>query len=284
MKRLFNKERCVGCGICTHHCPQHLLSLDDNKCYTSRQQKCTNCRICEQVCPYTAISFDIDQTNTFPRLLKGVEIPFHNGCYQGLIEKLLAQITDDLLLQDNLVIFKSKTARFEINVEIHASDNFLSEAIAYKVKNPEKIVIVYYCDEEPEQNVQAFYDFNSLKDTQVTIFHMLNYFSELKNNLSSQECSIDFCDMLKDINNASFIARGSFTDITSIKQTEIYMKTAINNQIAGKQFSFIDMLLPCHWRIEDKPNNALSSHQIQNNIEWFHKVILKKYLLGIYKQ
>lgn len=284
MKRLFNKERCVGCGICTHHCPQHLLSIDDNICYINHQHKCTNCRICEQVCPYTAISFDINQTNTFPRLLEGVEIPFHNGCYQGLIEKLLAQITDELSLQDKLVIFKSKMARFEINVEIHASDNFLSEAIAYKVKKPEKVVIVYYCDEELAQNAQAIYDFNNLKNTSITIFHMLNYFSQLKNNIDSQKCSLDFCKMLKDINNASFIARGSFINITLIKQIENYMKIAILNQIAAKQFSFIDMLLPCHWRIEDKPNHALSSHQIQNNIEWFNKVILKKYLLGIYKQ
>ncbi|MEG0592309.1 MAG: 4Fe-4S binding protein [Coprobacillus sp.] len=283
MKRIFNEERCVGCGICTYHCPFELLSINKNKCNICDENKCTHCRRCEQVCPYTAISFEEHNTSTFPRLLEGVVIPFHNGCYQGLIEKLLAQITDELNLEDKLVIFKPTIARFEINVEIHATPDFLNAAKEYKLKHPDKVVIVYYCDEEPEQNAQAVHDFANLNNTQITVFHMLNYFSNLKKNTTTQECSVDICKLLVEINNANFVARGSYVNITSIKQVEGFIKTAILNQLAGKQFSFIDIILPCHWRIEGKPKTLITNHQVHDNIEWFKEIIINKYPLGIHK-
>ena len=144
LKRVYNQNRCTGCGICTINCPQKILKISNGHCVITDFDKCTRCQICQQVCPYLAIEFKNEEKSTFPVLLKGVTIPFHTGCYQGMIERLLAEVCEAMKLENKLVIFKSKDARFEINVEIYGSDNYLKDALEYKHNHPEKIVVVYY--------------------------------------------------------------------------------------------------------------------------------------------
>lgn len=210
LKRVYNQNRCTGCGICTINCPQKILKISNGHCVITDFDKCTRCprcQICQQVCPYLAIEFKNEEKSTFPVLLKGVTIPFHTGCYQGMIERLLAEVCEAMKLENKLVIFKSKDARFEINVEIYGSDNYLKDALEYKHNHPEKIVVVYYTDEEPWQHKQAISDFKELDNTPITIFHMLNYFSNLKLKPTSDEYAIDLCEILCISKDAALVAR-----------------------------------------------------------------------------
>ena len=113
MKRIFDKERCTGCGICTMNCPLQILDISTTKknikgkpiSYIVDQSKCTNCMICSKVCPYLAITFEDDHKKTnFPKLMKGIDIPFHNGCSQGLIERLIAETIEELEVEDKINI------------------------------------------------------------------------------------------------------------------------------------------------------------------------------------
>lgn len=114
MNRIFNKERCTGCGICTIYCPMEILEISNNtlsngvKAISSiiDESKCTNCMICERMCPYLAIAFKNETATTFPKLMEGINIPFHNGCFQGIIEKLIAESIEELIIEKHIVIFK----------------------------------------------------------------------------------------------------------------------------------------------------------------------------------
>ena len=295
MKKNFDKENCTGCGICAMNCPIKIMYISTTETnqkgkavsYITDESKCINCMICSKMCPYFAINFEEDGKNiTFPKLMENIEIPFHNGCYQGLIERIVAETIEELNIENDIIIFKPEMARFMVNVEIKAlpMDKYFEEALKYKKENLDKIILIWYVDEEPWQHEQALKDFKNLKNTSVTILHMLNYFSELKENPNSSNYAEDICDCLSKSSETGFVSRGSFKDISTQNQAKLQIKKAILNQIRNKDFAFTELILPCHWRIEGRPTKEIVFSQVKENVEWFNKIIISKYPLGILKE
>jgi ferredoxin len=295
MKKNFDKEKCTGCGICAMNCPIKIMNISATETnqkgkavsYITDESKCINCMICSKMCPYFAINFEEDGKNiTFPKLMENIEIPFHNGCYQGLIERIVAETIEELNIENDIIIFKPEMARFMVNVEIKAlpMDKYFEEALKYKKENLDKIILIWYVDEEPWQHEQALKDFKNLKNTSVTILHMLNYFSEFKENPNSSNYAEDICDYLSKSSETGFVSRGSFKDISTQNQAKLQIKKAILNQIRNKDFAFAELILPCHWRIEGRPTKEIVFSQVKENVEWFNKIIISKYPLGILKE
>lgn len=295
MKKNFDKEKCTGCGVCVINCPIKIMDISPTEInskgkaisYVINESVCTNCMICAKMCPYFAINFEEKDKNiTFPKLMENIEVPFHNGCYQGLIERIVAETIEELKIEKDIVIFKPEMARFMVNVEIRLfpMEKYFEEAIKYKNESPDKIVLIWYVDEEPWQHEQAIRDFKNLKNTNVTILHMLNYFSELKENPSSPNCAEDFCQYLSGSQETGFVSRGSFKNIGTQNQAKIQIRKAILNQTKNKGFAFSELTLPCHWRIEGRPTKEIVFSQVKDNIEWFNREIIKKYPLGIFKE
>lgn len=295
MKKIFDKEKCTGCGICTLNCPIKIMAISDIEInskgkalsYVTDESRCTNCMICAKMCPYFVINFEKNGNNlTFPKLMENVEIPFHNGCYQGLIERLVAETIEELKVQNDTVIFKPDMARFMVNIEMKAlpMDKYFNEAIEYKNNNPDKIVILWHIDEEPWQHEQSLKELYNLKNSSVTILHMLNYFSNIKTNPNSAEYATDICSELKNSEKTVFVSRGSFKNIGITSNAKEYIKKGILKQSNKKNgFSYVELILPCHWRIEDRPTKEIVFSQVKENIDWFNKEVISKYPLGIFK-
>ena len=63
---IVDQERCKGCELCTHFCPQDVMMLDPDKLNAkgyhpamlleTNEQVCTGCSICAVVCPDVAIT------------------------------------------------------------------------------------------------------------------------------------------------------------------------------------------------------------------------------------
>jgi len=58
-----NGERCKGCALCVHFCPQKVLrisgrrnSLNHHIVELFDEDHCTGCQVCSDVCPDMAIS------------------------------------------------------------------------------------------------------------------------------------------------------------------------------------------------------------------------------------
>jgi len=68
----FDRERCIGCGMCAAVCPQRVFALEDRKARVVLRDACMECGACARNCPSCAIDVDA-----------GV------GCAAGLIQEWL---------------------------------------------------------------------------------------------------------------------------------------------------------------------------------------------------
>ena len=58
MSIVINKEKCVGCRMCTQVCPGSLIKLDqEGKAYIKYQKDCWGCVSCVKECKKDAIDF-----------------------------------------------------------------------------------------------------------------------------------------------------------------------------------------------------------------------------------
>ncbi len=53
---IFDREKCVGCGICAKHCPPKVISGTEEKNPKIDLDGCIRCFCCQELCPYEAIS------------------------------------------------------------------------------------------------------------------------------------------------------------------------------------------------------------------------------------
>jgi formate hydrogenlyase subunit 6/NADH:ubiquinone oxidoreductase subunit I len=55
-----NKNKCIGCGICTRKCPANAIIMKDNKAEID-MEKCIRCGKCHEFCPQNAIRHDSEK-------------------------------------------------------------------------------------------------------------------------------------------------------------------------------------------------------------------------------
>jgi len=52
----FDREKCVGCGMCLLVCPHGVLNMSDGRAYVEDRDACMECGACAQNCPTEAIT------------------------------------------------------------------------------------------------------------------------------------------------------------------------------------------------------------------------------------
>ena len=53
---ILDKEKCIGCSLCTEVCPQAVFEMQDNKAQIVDFNACMECGACVNNCPSQAIS------------------------------------------------------------------------------------------------------------------------------------------------------------------------------------------------------------------------------------
>lgn len=51
------KDKCIGCGLCTEACPGNLLILKNNRAVIRDVRDCWGCTACVKACPRDAIFY-----------------------------------------------------------------------------------------------------------------------------------------------------------------------------------------------------------------------------------
>ncbi len=57
MSIAIEKDKCVGCGLCTEACPGNLLKLREGKAHIRDVRDCWGCTACVKECPRQAIYY-----------------------------------------------------------------------------------------------------------------------------------------------------------------------------------------------------------------------------------
>lgn len=54
----YNREKCVGCGLCAEVCPHGVFVVRDTKAVIINRDRCMECSACSNNCAFGALSVD----------------------------------------------------------------------------------------------------------------------------------------------------------------------------------------------------------------------------------
>ena len=72
-----DKEKCTGCKVCTHVCPQDVIRMVDKKAIIEKYKNCMECGACRLNCQFDAI-----------------EVTKGTGCLLAIIKEDILKITN----------------------------------------------------------------------------------------------------------------------------------------------------------------------------------------------
>ena len=58
-KPVWDKEKCIHCGLCALFCPENCIPVKDGKRLETNLDYCKGCGICARVCPVKAIKMEL---------------------------------------------------------------------------------------------------------------------------------------------------------------------------------------------------------------------------------
>ena len=287
MKRNFNSEQCTGCGNCLNVCPKNLLTFSDN--LNSRglpyivlnHDSCLSCGLCALMCTAGAVWMAPDTQDNYDTFLRLDAIPPHRGCSLGILGRLLAEVIHELDIQKHVVLFGTSDVSLKCESYVLSAPECLDKALAYKLKNPGRIVICVYPDSKKPAHEAAVNRFSALRHESITIIHTLNYFTQENDYQSPSSGASNILEQVQKLGYAGFIARSGVKNPRQVKLLKEFIWTALHCQIEGRPFSIVEMIFPCPYRLEGRPQNPISPERLNFVKEWFAKEIEPSFPVGI---
>lgn len=288
-----NIHQCTGCGNCLAHCPQQILTLSEDfnqrgvRYLCMKEDKpCLECAKCALMCTAGAISSLENQKNGGYPVINQKEIPPHAGCYLGSLTKALADVIHRMKIENQVVIFKKKASDVNLHVESHdyTDENFYEEGLQYKRKHPDKIVIIISASSKIHTTALNSERYRTLENENITIINTLNYFEADEQFTQVTKGGSHILEELVTLNKASYIARGSVRTPLQMLNLEKYLETAIQYQMLGKTYSFVEMVFPCFYRLSNRPQSLMPYEKITKLNQWYDTCIANDYILKEFKK
>ena len=79
VRKIVNKNICVGCGVCSASCPHDAISMvwnDKGEIVPEINSNCTDCGLCLETCPF---NFENENTSSLTESKFGGKSKFFNG-------------------------------------------------------------------------------------------------------------------------------------------------------------------------------------------------------------
>lgn len=293
MSAVIDKDQCTGCGNCVSHCPKRILTLsgqgEENKRNVSyirmtEPEGCVDCGICELMCTAGAIRVPENRLVSGYQLIDKKEIPPHAGCYLGSLTKVLADVIEKLGICEDAIIFKKKASDVNLLVETHdyGDEQYYEDGMKYKAEHPDKMVVLICSSSKAHSTALNVERYASLREEKVTIINTLNWFEAEDGYRGLKTGGCHFIEEVAEMGNASFVARGGVRDPEQIRMLEAYLEKALKNQLEGKNFSIVEMLFPCFYRVAGRPQTLMPYEEISRVNRWFDTCVSADYENKIY--
>ncbi len=287
---MFDKEACTGCAACIPMCPKHIIRLSNTRnqkgtvfAQLTDQSACVNCRRCETICPDGAVWFDSDAYNG---VVDHNKLAPHTGCNLGNLAYALGNAIREMGLERKAIIFKKRTVEANTFAETHdyEDNSFFEDALKFKHEHPDRVVIAVCSSakEIPYKNNRELY--SNLGFENITIIQTLNWFTH---SGSFDDVGPSAGNMLEEIvsqGKVSFAARATISTPEDIVKLKNYIKTALQYQLDGKNFSIVEMVFPCYYRVLSRPQVWIEADQMTQVRDSFEHYIKPRFRYGILKE
>ncbi len=227
------------------------------------------------------------------------DVPNHYcpGCGHGIIHKLLAECIDELGIREKTILIApvgcSVLAYNYFRVDGCEAAHGRAPAVATGVKrvHPEKIVVAYQGDGDllaigtgetihaanRGENLSiifvnnAIYGMTGGQMAPTSLAGQKTTTSPAGRDPKSAGLPIRACELLNTLEAPVFIERTAVHDVKNILRTRRAIRKALENQIAGKGYSFVEVLSMCPTGWSMKPAQA---------VRWLEEAMIPYYPLG----
>jgi len=235
-----------------------------------------------------------------PPPLSPVSTHYCPGCTHGLIHKLIAEVIDELGIQDKTIAVGPVGCSvlmydyFEVDIVQAAHGRAPATATGLKRVMPDRVVFTYQGDGDLAaigigeilwaatrgENITVFFINNAIygmtggQMAPTTLPGQVTSSSPGGRDVETTGMPIRMAELLAELPGAAYVVRRSVYDIRTIKEAKKAVRTAFRAQLEGAGFSMVEFLSACptNWRLP--PVQAL---------DWIKQNMLPYYPLGDYK-
>ena len=215
---------------------------------------------------------------SFPNSMKNVTTHYCAGCGHGIVHKLIAQIMDELGIQEKTLVIApvgcSVLAYNYLKADGLEAAHGRAPAVSTGLKrvHKDKVVICYQGDGDllaigTAETVHAanrgehitvifinnaIYGMTGGQMAPTTMEGQVTKTTPYGRNPQEVGWPIRACELLNTLEAPYYIERCAVYDVKHINQTKKAIKKAIKNQIDGKGYSFVEILSMCptNWGVD----------------------------------
>ena len=215
---------------------------------------------------------------SFPKSMKDVKTHYCAGCGHGIVHKLIAQIMDELGIQEKTLVIApvgcSVLAYNYLNADGLEAAHGRAPAVSTGLKRvqKDKVVICYQGDGDllaigTAETVHAanrgehitvifinnaIYGMTGGQMAPTTMEGQVTKTTPYGRDPKEVGWPIRACELLNTLEAPYYIERCAVYDVKHINQTKKAIKKAIQNQIDGKGYSFVEILSMCptNWGVD----------------------------------
>jgi len=206
-----------------------------------------------------------------PEALTGVRTHYCPGCGHGIVHKLLAEVIDELGIREDVVAVApvgcAVLAYHYWNFDTSEAAHGRASAVATGIKRslPDKIVFSYQGDGDLAaigtaetihtanrgENISIIFVNNTVygmtggQMAPTTMIGQKTATSPLGRDYNTMGPPIKVCELLNTLDKPYYIERVALDGPAGVRKTKKALKTAFEAQLAGKGYTFVEILSPC---------------------------------------
>ena len=235
-----------------------------------------------------------------PHALSDVTLSYCPGCTHGIINRLVAEVIDELGQEGNTIgiapVGCSVTAYNFFECDMQEAAHGRAPAVATGIKRvlPDRLVFTYQGDGDLAaigtaetvhaaargENISiifvnnAIYGMTGGQMAPTSLVGQVTQTTPYGRKVENQGYPIKMSEMLATLKGAAYIERTAVDSVANIKKTKAAIKKSFQCQLDRKGFSMVEVLSTCPTNWGMNPAEAM---------QWLRDHMMPEYPLGVYR-
>lgn len=235
-----------------------------------------------------------------PHALSDVTLSYCPGCTHGIINRLVAEVIDELGQEGNTIgiapVGCSVTAYNFFECDMQEAAHGRAPAVATGIKRvlPDRLVFTYQGDGDLAaigtaetvhaaargENISiifvnnAIYGMTGGQMAPTSLVGQVTQTTPYGRKVENQGYPIKMSEMLATLKGAAYIERTAVDSVANIKKTKAAIKKSFQCQLDRKGFSMVEVLSTCPTNWGMNPAEAM---------QWLRDHMIPEYPLGVYR-